>query len=110
MLAAVAVWFSKAGKDGAVAAVVIAVLASLMVSYTRARAESLGVDCREGLLQRPERYVILGGSSMISTVAMTPQSRILHRFRSSRGARPHHAGGRSHERWQAPILFLSPGL
>lgn len=39
-----------------------------LVSYTRARAESLGIDCREGLLQRPERYVILGGASMVSTV------------------------------------------
>jgi len=40
-----------------------------LVSYTRARAESLGIDCRAGLLQRPERYVILGGVSMVSTVA-----------------------------------------
>jgi hypothetical protein len=39
-----------------------------LVSYARARAESLGIDCREGMLQRPERYVLLGGSSMISTV------------------------------------------
>jgi CDP-diacylglycerol--glycerol-3-phosphate 3-phosphatidyltransferase len=39
-----------------------------LVSYTRARAESLGIDCREGLLQRPERYVILGISSMVSVV------------------------------------------
>ncbi|MCZ2109175.1 MAG: CDP-alcohol phosphatidyltransferase family protein [Dehalococcoidia bacterium] len=37
---------------------------SFLVSYTRARAESLGVECREGFLQRPERYVILGGASM----------------------------------------------
>lgn len=39
-----------------------------LVSYTRARAESLGIDCRAGLLQRPERYVILGGASMVSVV------------------------------------------
>ena len=39
-----------------------------LVSYTRARAESLGIDCQEGLLQRPERYVILGGTSMVSAV------------------------------------------
>ncbi len=42
---------------------------AFFVSYTRARAESLGVDCREGLLQRPERYVMLGGASMIGTLA-----------------------------------------
>src|SRR4051794_29042112 len=42
VLAAVAVWFSKAGNDGAVAAVVIAVLASLMGSYTRGPAGGRG--------------------------------------------------------------------
>ncbi|MCC6764196.1 MAG: CDP-alcohol phosphatidyltransferase family protein [Deltaproteobacteria bacterium] len=39
-----------------------------LVSYVRARAESLGVECREGLLQRPERYVILGGASMVDSL------------------------------------------
>ena len=38
---------------------------SFLVSYARARAESLGVSCSEGWLQRPERYVILGGTSMV---------------------------------------------
>ena len=32
---------------------------SLLVSYTRARGESLGVTCREGLMQRAERLVLL---------------------------------------------------
>ncbi len=59
VLAAVAVLFSKAGKDGAVAAVVIAVLASLMVSYTRARAEALGVECKVGIADRLVRVVII---------------------------------------------------
>jgi len=39
-----------------------------LVSYMRARAESLGIDCREGLLQRPERYVLLGLASMVSQI------------------------------------------
>ena len=38
---------------------VVAVLASLMVSYTRARAEALGVECKVGLATRPVRVVIL---------------------------------------------------
>src|SRR6185503_3561246 len=59
VLAAVAVLFSQDGKDGAVAAVVIAVLASLMVSYTRARAEALGVECKVGIADRAVRVVIL---------------------------------------------------
>ena len=36
-----------------------AVLGSLMVSYTRARAEALGVACKVGLATRPVRVVIL---------------------------------------------------
>ena len=37
----------------------IAVIGSLMVSYTKARAEGLGLECKTGLLARPERVVIL---------------------------------------------------
>jgi len=39
--------------------VVAAVLGSLMVSYTRARAEALGVACKVGIATRPVRVVIL---------------------------------------------------
>jgi len=59
VLAAVAANFSSAGDDVAVAVVVIAVLASLMVSYTRARAEALGVECKVGIADRAVRVVIL---------------------------------------------------
>ena len=59
VLAAVAAWFASLGNEPAVAAVVVAVLASLMVSYTRARAEALGVDCTVGIADRPVRVVIL---------------------------------------------------
>jgi CDP-diacylglycerol--glycerol-3-phosphate 3-phosphatidyltransferase len=38
----------------------VAIIASLLVSYTRARAEGLGVDCRVGLVQRAERIIGLG--------------------------------------------------
>ena len=41
------------------AAVVVAVLFSLMVSYTRARAEALGVECKVGIASRAVRVVIL---------------------------------------------------
>src|ERR1044071_9872403 len=49
VLAAVGVYFSRQGNDLAVGATVLAVLASLMVSYTRARAEALGVECKVGI-------------------------------------------------------------
>lgn len=37
----------------------VAAVGSLMVSYTKARAEGLGLECKTGLLARPERVVIL---------------------------------------------------
>jgi CDP-diacylglycerol--glycerol-3-phosphate 3-phosphatidyltransferase len=59
VLAAIAVRFTYDGDAAAVFAVVIAVLASLMVSYTRARAEALGVENKGGIATRPVRVVIL---------------------------------------------------
>ncbi len=59
VLTAVAAYFATRGEAGAAAAVVVAVLASLMVSYTRARAEALGVECKVGIATRPVRVVII---------------------------------------------------
>jgi CDP-diacylglycerol--glycerol-3-phosphate 3-phosphatidyltransferase len=59
VLTAVAGYFALHGNRGAAAAVVVAVLASLMVSYTRARAEALGIECKVGIATRPVRVVIL---------------------------------------------------
>ncbi|MGH2866367.1 MAG: CDP-alcohol phosphatidyltransferase family protein [Solirubrobacteraceae bacterium] len=59
VLTAVAAYFASRHEPAAVAAVVVAVLGSLMVSYTRARAEALGVACKVGLATRPVRVVIL---------------------------------------------------
>jgi CDP-diacylglycerol---glycerol-3-phosphate 3-phosphatidyltransferase len=59
VLTAVAADFAREGRAFAAAAVVVAVLASLMVSYTRARAEALGVECKVGIATRPVRVVIL---------------------------------------------------
>jgi phosphatidylglycerophosphate synthase len=42
-----------------IALIYIAVVGSLMVSYVRARAEGLGLECKTGLFARPERVVIL---------------------------------------------------
>jgi CDP-diacylglycerol--glycerol-3-phosphate 3-phosphatidyltransferase len=59
VLTAVAGYFALHGNRVAAAGVVVAVLASLMVSYTRARAEALGVECKVGIATRPVRVVIL---------------------------------------------------
>jgi CDP-diacylglycerol---glycerol-3-phosphate 3-phosphatidyltransferase len=59
VLTAVGATFARRGDEVAVAATVAAVLFSLMVSYTRARAEALGVECKVGIASRAVRVVIL---------------------------------------------------
>ena len=59
VLTAVAWHFADRGDALPAAACVFVVLGSLMVSYTRARAEALGVECKVGLATRPVRVVIL---------------------------------------------------
>ena len=66
VLAAVGWQFSKMGNDTAVAATVIAVLSSLLVSYTRARAEALGVECKVGIADRAVRVVILSAGLILA--------------------------------------------
>ena len=48
--------------------VVLALVGSLMVSYTRARGEGVGVDVKTGVMQRPERIVYLGVGSIFSPI------------------------------------------
>ena len=66
VLAAVGAHFAQQGDDAAVAAVVLAVLFSLMVSYTRARAEALGVECKVGLATRAVRVVIISAGLLFA--------------------------------------------
>src|SRR5580658_7048585 len=47
----------------------IGMIGSMMVSYTRARAEGLGIECKDGLMQRPERVIIIGVSALACGVA-----------------------------------------
>jgi CDP-diacylglycerol--glycerol-3-phosphate 3-phosphatidyltransferase len=59
-------WFYlNAGQQTAVLLAMAAMAASLMVSYTRARAEGVGLTCKDGLLTRFERLVILIGGLIL---------------------------------------------
>jgi len=48
--------------------VIMAMTGSFMVSYTRARAEGIGVECKAGLMQRPERIVLLIIGSLLGPI------------------------------------------
>lgn len=79
----------------------VAALSSLMVSYAKARAEGLGLECKIGFMARPERVVllaaglILGGAPFVvwtmaalaATSTLTALQRIIHIWRLLR-ARP----------------------
>jgi CDP-diacylglycerol--glycerol-3-phosphate 3-phosphatidyltransferase len=52
------------GDVGMIYMIMAAMAGSLMISYTRARAEALGLDCRVGLMPRAERVVLIGAASL----------------------------------------------
>jgi len=52
-------------RTSAVIACMVAILSSLLVSYARARAEGLGIDCKVGIAQRAERILLVGVCSLL---------------------------------------------
>jgi CDP-diacylglycerol--glycerol-3-phosphate 3-phosphatidyltransferase len=66
VLAAIAAWFASKGDELAVGATVLTVVGSYMVSYTRARAEALGVECKVGIASRAVRVVILSAGLLFA--------------------------------------------
>jgi CDP-diacylglycerol--glycerol-3-phosphate 3-phosphatidyltransferase len=57
---ALVVYFARESQWWPMVGVLVFMGAAQMVSYTRARAEALGVDCKVGFMSRPERLVGLG--------------------------------------------------
>lgn len=53
------------GDVGMIYLIMLAMAGSLMISYTRARAEAMGLDCRVGLMPRAERIVLIGLASLL---------------------------------------------
>ncbi len=70
MFFGIAAYFTSLEDYGASASVLLALGGSFMVSYTRARAESLGFDVKHGIMQRPERIVLVGLGAIIHTTAL----------------------------------------
>ncbi|HEX9580613.1 MAG TPA: CDP-alcohol phosphatidyltransferase family protein [Gemmatimonadales bacterium] len=107
LFAGIAIYFLRGGVPDAlrvvaVFAAVAAVSAGLIVSYARARAEGLGLECKVGLAQRAERILGLGaptlffgagpdGKLLLAIVvllalmaAVTVVQRIMHVYRITR--------------------------
>ncbi|MBN1448563.1 MAG: CDP-alcohol phosphatidyltransferase family protein [Bacteroidetes bacterium] len=55
----------------------IAMIGSVMVSYTRARAEAAGLDCHTGLMQRPARILVIGLSGIACSLVAASLGSVL---------------------------------
>ena len=67
----------SSGNEFAVGATVLAVVGSYMVSYTRARAEALGVECKVGIASRAVRVVILSAGLVFAAGELIPDFDLL---------------------------------
>jgi CDP-diacylglycerol--glycerol-3-phosphate 3-phosphatidyltransferase len=69
VFAAIAYHFAHNGQSLDAAVAVLALLGSLLVSYTRARAEGLGLQCKVGIVTRAERVVLVAFGLMFGLLA-----------------------------------------
>lgn len=63
-----AIYYSRVGGRWEIPVILIATVGSLMVSYTRARAEGLGVACKDGLMTRPVRVLLMVVGMLVNQV------------------------------------------
>ena len=62
----IAIYFSQAGWFWMGVITFAAMVGSVMVSYVRARAEGLDIECKVGVMQRPERVVVTALGTIIA--------------------------------------------
>lgn len=72
VLTAIALVYARDDNLWVVGAAFVTMIASFLVSYTRARAEALGLDCKVGLMTRPERLVLLGIGLLLQRFGVLP--------------------------------------
>jgi CDP-diacylglycerol---glycerol-3-phosphate 3-phosphatidyltransferase len=62
----VLIYMARAGDVATVVAALLALVGGQLVSYVKARAEGLGMTCDVGLVERPERLILVGLGGLIS--------------------------------------------
>jgi CDP-diacylglycerol--glycerol-3-phosphate 3-phosphatidyltransferase len=65
------VYYARVGGLVEIPLVLVVTVASLMVSYTRARAEAVGVECKVGFMTRPPRVVVMIAGMILDQVLAT---------------------------------------
>ena len=93
------VYYMSKGANREVFLIYIGIIGSLLVSYARARAEGVGVECKVGLLTRVERAIVLVTALILGIVPValwvlailanvTAFQRIWHVWQVTRGVGP----------------------
>lgn len=62
------IWYLNSGSPAGVILTYVVLASSLLVSYTRARAEGIDVPCKEGIFTRLERVVVLVAGLILNQV------------------------------------------
>ncbi|HUF66240.1 MAG TPA: CDP-alcohol phosphatidyltransferase family protein [Gemmatimonadaceae bacterium] len=73
LMGGLTVFYATSAAYGSVAMMVVALvglIGTFLISYTRARAESLGIDAKVGVMQRPERIVLLSAPQALFGLAL----------------------------------------
>ena len=65
LMLGLAAWFINVGDTTSALVTVAAMIASFMVSYTRARAEGLGIECKVGLFGRFGRFLLIAAGLLL---------------------------------------------
>lgn len=63
---AIAFWYVTAGEHPTVAAALICLVAAQVISYVKARAQSVGLPCEVGLVERAERLLVVGVGALVT--------------------------------------------
>ena len=98
VLLGVVLYYERLADTRGVLLTLVTIVGTIMVSYTKARAQSIGVSCEIGLMERPERLIVLIAGALFHVLTpaiivlavltnLTALQRILHTRRAAAAAR-----------------------
>lgn len=70
-------WYYLGRSPTTVLVILLAVAGSMMVSYTRARSEGLGLECKVGIVQRQHRIILLAAGAVLGAIPGTRHAAML---------------------------------
>jgi CDP-diacylglycerol--glycerol-3-phosphate 3-phosphatidyltransferase len=96
VLLGVVLYYERRADTVGLCVTLLTVVGTIMVSYTKARAQSIGVTCEIGLMERPERLIVLIAGALFNVLTpamialalltnLTAVQRILHTRRAAGG-------------------------